>query len=65
MGKLRKVLGGGNRVGSENGSDAVSWLASGFDNSILRIQTAYSALGDPFTITCASLNRVGSGSERA
>jgi RHS repeat-associated protein len=32
-------------------SDAVTTLATGFDNSVLRIQTAYNALSDPYTVT--------------
>jgi RHS repeat-associated protein len=41
-------------------ADAITTLASGFDNSILRIQTAYNALSDPYTIT--SYNAASGGS---
>ncbi len=32
-------------------ADAITTLASGFDSSVLRIQTAYNALGDPYLTT--------------
>jgi RHS repeat-associated protein len=41
-------------------ADAVTTLATGFDNSILRIQTAYNALGNAYTIT--SYNAASGGS---
>jgi RHS repeat-associated protein len=41
-------------------SDAVTTLASGFDNSVLRIQTAYDALSNPYLVT--SYNAASGGS---
>ncbi len=40
-------------------SDAITTLASGFDNSVLDVQTAYNALGDAYTIT--NLNAASGG----
>jgi RHS repeat-associated protein len=41
-------------------SDAVTTLASGFDNSVLRIQTAYDPLSNPYLVT--SYNAASGGS---
>jgi YD repeat-containing protein len=41
-------------------SDAVTTLATGFDNSVLRIQTAYDALSNPYLVT--SYNAASGGS---